>query len=275
MKLSLPTTIGYGHRTALLEALNQMKKGEKPLIELDWAEVSGISPAGLGMLACLFDTAVEHHCRLTHEGQNKAMKNIPVVQNLNEANRFRILPKPMIHNQILKDSILEGQETTLNLSFIEKFIDKFQNDLSDDLAFSCRLIVNELMQNSIDHSGAERYYLCGGIHKKDTNAEVELGILDMGVSIQAKLRQKYEAPNDEEYLDLAFKEGTSTRRARPGGLGLFHTLEHLRNHEGTLIVMSGGAQIIRYFKSKTVRRRKLKFPLHGTWCLARFPIQGH
>jgi len=95
------------------------------------------------------------------------------------------------------------------------------------------------------------------------------------VTLPAKLEQKYSSPSDEAYLDLALKEGITTRRSRPGGLGLFHTFEYLKDFSGTLTLISRRAQLIRYFKSKRVVRQSLKHILHGTWAMARIPMDTH
>src|SRR5262249_44289587 len=162
------------------------------------------------------------------------LKKTPVVINLLESHGHKKLPSPQIHNTDLDNVLVAGQEGSLNLTFVQTFEEKFGAILSEDLAFSCRLILNELMQNSIDHSGSDRYYLYAGLWKKSGKTEMHLGVLDMGVTIPAKLKQKYEAENDSAFLELALQEGVTTRRIRPGGLGLFYTFEHLKNHEGTL-----------------------------------------
>lgn len=276
MKVLLPKHIGYGRLDALLAIFAHIranratvKKGQ--LLQLDWQRVERVSPAGYAILACLFDTAFEHQYILVNKGMSKQLKTIPVIQNLGGLKDFKRFPKPSLHNQQLEESILCGNESLLNLSFIEDFERRFGSYLSEDLAFSCRLILNELMQNSVDHSSAERYYLYAGVWRTNGAKEVHIGVLDMGVTIPAKLQQKYISKDDSDYLELALREGITTRRARPGGLGLFHTFEHLKNHEGTLTLISREAQLIRYFKSKKIRRQVLKNSLSGTWCLARFP----
>lgn len=48
---------------------------------------------------------------------------------------------------------------------------------------------------------------------------------------------------------------------------------NLKKHQGQLTIISRNAQLRRYFNQRTVRRGSLKFPLPGTWCFARFPLE--
>lgn len=226
------------------------------------------------MLACLHDSAIEHGCPIESRFVKKTLKQCPSVLRLTQLQPKQPLPKPEAYDQETSNSLLIGRGNALDLNFIERFETKFAPLLNEELAFSCRLILNELMQNSVDHSNAERYLIYGGSWPSPGPKEIHIGVLDMGVSIPAKLEQKYDLEDDVQYLEFAMKEGTSTRRQRPGGLGLFLAFEHLKSHAGTLTILSRNAEIIRYFKNKRIVRKSLKYPLHGTWCLARFPAKS-
>ncbi|MEK6704547.1 MAG: hypothetical protein AABZ06_02045 [Bdellovibrionota bacterium] len=112
----------------------------------------------------------------------------------------------------------------------------------------------------------------GGLWEKKHRREIHVGMLDMGITIPTKLKPKYDAKSDTDYIELALREGTTTRRERPGGLGLFHTFDHLKQHGGTLTIISGNGQVIRYFKNKKIIRQHNKRRLNGTWCMVRFPL---
>ncbi len=273
MNIALPNNLGYGRLDTLLKVFFEVKKSKKKNpICLNWTNVQKISPAGYGIIACLFDYAVERGVKIDNVFLKKDLKTIPVIKNISEISQYKRLPKPIIHNFESKELILQGQENALNTAFIQRFEEKYESLLGEDLTYSCQLILNELMQNSLDHSASERYYIYGGIWQTVKKKEIHIGVLDMGVTIPAKLEQKYIEPSDQDYLDLAVREGSTTRRSRPGGLGLFHTFEHLKNCEGTLTIVSRNAQLVRYFKNKAVRRRKLYLSLNLTWCLARFLV---
>lgn len=125
------------------------------------------------------------------------------------------------------------------MQFVDKMKTRFIGQLNGDLEFSASLILNELMVNSVDHSTAERYFLYAGTW----NNEFHIGALDMGITIPAKLERKYKASDDVHYLDMALKEGVSTRRQRLGGFGLFYAFEHLKTSRGKLTILSREAQI--------------------------------
>ena len=86
MRINLPNNIGYGRLEFLLKILSEIKKSEeKQVIELDWSQVTHISPAGYALLACLFDAATEHQCKIVSRFIKKTIKQIPVINNLNRA----------------------------------------------------------------------------------------------------------------------------------------------------------------------------------------------
>lgn len=165
--------------------------------------------------------------------------------------------------------ILRGNREHLNIQFLEHVQEVFSGRISKDLFFACKLVTNELMQNSVDHSTSERYYLYAGVWKNEFHA----GVLDMGATIPAKLEQKYACSNDVEYLEVALKYGTGTRRQRPGGFGLYYFSDFLKENNGKLTILSRRAQVRRYFKTRRSQKNLLKYPLAGTWCFARFPLE--
>jgi hypothetical protein len=97
----------------------------------------------------------------------------------------------------------------------------------------------------------------------------------MGITLPSKMEQKFNAENDIEFLELSLKEGITTRRLRIGGLGLFHTLEMIKEMGGKFVFISRDGQIRRYFSQRKVNRMKLKSRLHGTWVMFTFKIKGH
>ena len=91
----------------------------------------------------------------------------------------------------------------------------------------------------------------------------------MGVSIPAKMEQKYEAKNDVEFLQKSLKLHVGTRRTRTGGLGLHHMFEIIKKQKGRLVIISRDAQMRIYFQRGQTKTNQLKHKLYGTWCMAR------
>ena len=266
----LPQTIGDGRIDIFLKLLRLSQGASKENeICLDWRRTLHITPAGEAVLAVLFDTFLEQKTKIKNINILKKLSRLPVVKNLLKVGQFKELPNPGIHDFETTERILKGATNSIELSFTESLREKFFDTLSEELLFACTLTINELMQNSVDHSTAERYYLYAGLWK----GEFHIGLLDMGITIPAKLTQKYACEDDLAFLELALQKGSSTRRIRTGGFGLYYFFEFLKESLGKLTIVSRNAQIRRYFKTRKSQKNLLKYPLHGTWCFARFPLE--
>ena len=269
--LKFPAVIGDGRIDIFLKLLSLAKtpSARKKTIRLDWSKSQEISPAGFAILSTLFDCLIEQKIEVKNINQSKKFRDIPVVQNFKNITSFAALPKPDIHNMETPTLVMRGADGKIEPLFSECLDNKFSGKLSDDLLYAGRLILNELMQNSVDHSTAERYYIYAGLWKK----EFHIGLLDMGITIPAKLEQKYRCTDDLGYLELSLQKGSSTRRQRTGGFGLYYFFELIKENWGRLTLVSRHAQLRRYFKTRKSQKNILKYPLPGTWCFARFPLE--
>lgn len=265
-EILLPEVIGDGRLDSLLTAFFLLKNFPDKIYTFNWRRVKKILPAGHAILACLADAIAEQNIKVKHLFIKNKFKIYPEIQKL--LNLPSQLPKPSEYNFFDPSNILRGNEISIDIIFMQDTYSNFRKFFSEDLHFYANLVINELMQNCVDHASAERYYLYAGIDGDDFC----LGVLDMGVTIPAKLEQKYQCETDVEYLTLAFKTGISTRRQRTGGLGLNHTFEILKETQGRLSILSRDAQIRRYFRHKKILKNKLKHRLQGTWCFMRFKI---
>lgn len=266
INIKLPAVIDDGRIDWVTGLLNQAAR-PNVTVRLNWKSVREISPAGFAILCCIFDFFVEQKKYMTHVFIKEKFRKISVVKHLLDIKDYPSLPAPNIQNIDSAGLILKG-ETSVDIMIQERLAEKFSSILGDELLFDCLLILNELMQNSKDHSTAERFYLYAGVWKK----EFHIGSLDMGVTIPAKMEQKYTCNDDLEYLELAMKEGTTTRRQRTGGVGLSYFFQYLKRNTGKLTIVSRKAQIRRYFRTRKSQKNILKHPLRGTWCFARLPL---
>jgi len=270
MQVFLPKSIGYGRLDGLIDLFDQVRGERLKKLRFNWSRTESIAPAGFAILACLFDTVIEQKIKIENVFVKQNLKLLKPVQNLIEMENFSKLPDPSFHDFQTASILLNGNINKINSSFSGNMQSQFQSRLSEDTAYFSQLILNELIVNAVDHSTAERYYIYSGIFEKKN--EFHVGVLDMGVTIPAKLEQKYECSDDKSYLELALKSGTTTRRQRTGGMGLHLAFESLKKNAGTFILVSRTGEVIRYFKNKKVISKTLKKTLHGTWCLARFPL---
>ncbi|OFZ51339.1 MAG: hypothetical protein A2381_06230 [Bdellovibrionales bacterium RIFOXYB1_FULL_37_110] len=264
--ITLPKFIDDGRIDNILELLNLVRTKDSSFI-LDFTEVKEISAAGLVILNCISDSIIEHKRKV-------GVKNLSLSSSLNNhiKNLFNYQSNQMLSMTQMayedKNNIVWGAINSLDPSFPDRIDNKFQNILSEDQLWYVRLIINELMQNSLDHSTAERYFFYAGIKNND----FIFGVCDMGVSIPAKLEQKYICEDDKAYLLKSLELGVGTRRIRCGGLGLNHMFEILKQQKGRLVIVSRYAQIRKYFARRKTEANFLKKPLRGTWCMARIPI---
>jgi hypothetical protein len=146
-------------------------------------------------------------------------------------------------------------EDAIKPMFFERFIET-QKNISDERAFDLQLLFSELTQNAKDHSGSERY--CVFL------SPTEVGVFDLGVSIPAKLEQKFSFKSDVDAIEFSLKEGVTTRRLRSGGFGLYYTLDMLKKSGGQLYIASRHGQIRRYLKNKKIDRKTLDPRIPGT-----------
>lgn len=262
--MQFPTIIDDSRLDSYLLILKNLK--EKKKAEWIFSKNTQISPAGEAILCCLLDVAKESSLPIKFKIKEKSQTALFLKHLSSSVLSQKGLVSPSLYDHESKTSILIGRNNVLDLGFMEKLETKFT--LNEELRFDCRLILQELMQNTIDHSGAERYFMYAGLWGK----ELHFGVLDMGVSIPYKLQQKYDCANDIDFILLAMEEGSTTRRQRTGGLGLAHFYDVLKRNRGKLTIASSQAQIRFYFETRNSQKSFLKFRLPGTWCFARIPL---
>jgi hypothetical protein len=51
--------------------------------------------------------------------------------------------------------------------------------------------------------------------------------------------------------------------------------DSVKYHKGTLVLLSRGAQMRKYFGTRRSQINRLKVPLGGTWVFARLPMGGN
>jgi hypothetical protein len=262
--IPLPAVFSDQRIDTILELFNTVKHEKN--IMVDFTRTHAVSPAGYAILTCFYDTIIEQQTIIHVRKLKRKLRRLPIIEKI--VNRKNVLTDPDTLNFESENILVSCNGKTLNPLFTEKLIKKFAYAFNEDLRFDVQLIINELMQNTVDHSSAERYYMYGGIWYN----EFHVGVLDMGVTLPAKLEQKYVAENDIHYLELALKKGISTRRLREGGFGLYFFYNFLKKNNAKLTMVSRDAQIRLYFQTRKSQKSLLKYRLNGTWCFARFDL---
>jgi len=270
-RFHLPQVISDGRLDLILKIINQARffAAGRDRIILNWGKTEEITPAGHAILAVLLDLFCEQKNDVENEEIDPSLRLFPSVENLCGIDSVSAMRPPSAFALDLPDILVRAVSLGIDVLFCERMQEKFGSLLSDDQLYACRLIINELMQNSADHSGAERIYLYAGKYE----AEFHFGVLDMGVGIPTRLEQKYVEADDLQYLELAMRKGSTTRRKRVGGLGLNYFMEYLRDLSGKLTIISRDAQVRRYFNTRKSQKNLLKYSLPGTWCFARLELK--
>jgi len=265
---TLPSIIDDGRCDSYLELLDEVRVNSRDVI-LNFEKVAKITAPGWAILNCISDSVFEHR-------RDIETRNIFLKKDLKKHIEKILGPRK---KQIISmnemsfeddENLISGAVCAIAPSFVEKIDQKYFQLLSEEKKWYVRLMLNELMQNSVDHSTSERYFFYAGINDGD----FLFGVCDMGVSIPAKLEQKYAYENDQAYLLKSLELGIGTRRVRSGGLGLNHMFEILKKQKGRLVIISRNAQLRKYFARRKTQTSKLKHALRGTWCMAQIPIEG-
>lgn len=259
-KYQFPKTLSLGSSTKFLLLLDSLRVDSRE-VELREHEGQVVAPSGLAMLAFLKDASAESKIRLS-------MSRKLQVPSVIADSKITTFPDLQLYTYQNDSAFLIGR-STFDPFIGERLEQLFSTVLTEEELFAVQLLMNELMQNAQDHSGSERFFVYAGL-SEDT---FEFGCFDSGISIPAKLEQKYGLKDDVEAIEKALQKGTSTRRMRSGGLGLWHCFDHLKDMQGSLIILSRFGSLRRYFKNKKISRKILKVPLRGTWVGLSFKME--
>lgn len=229
--VTLPASIGIQYPKWFYTSLAYLHQGHD--LEFKRSKTSRFSPSGAALIEVIFAEA---------KALNRKVKGS--------------VPKPLTFPHYSKTYCLDWFTTSLKPLFLERFLALHANTLTEDDAFDFQLLYTELTQNARDHAGAEQFLVLLSPN--------EIGVFDLGVSIPAKLEQKYNFSSDLDSIEQATKRGITTRRLRPGGFGLYYTLAQLREREGTFFIASRQGQVRSYLRNRTVTRKKIDPPMRGT-----------
>ena len=132
-----------------------------------------------------------------------------------------------------------SNDTLIHEYLREEVFTAIGSKISEDFLKEVSYCIFEIVHNVRDHSGADRFYICGQHYPKP--GILRLAISDLGVGIPAKVKERHPHINlDVEAVDWAFVDGNSTKRKKEGGVGLFSIKDILHNR-GQLRLFSNQA----------------------------------
>lgn len=256
----LTKTISEGSTESILRIIDCILSGGKKL-RLDWSEVEEITPAGAALLMCLYDLASERGVKVDSVFIKQAIKQWPIVARL-----VKCREESLISAAELNFEFADGQyfclENELPANLKPMVLDPFEHaDLS--------LLVRELALNAIDHSSSERFYAYQAVYGE----EICLGVLDQGVGIAAKLKNYFNFADDLDYIEAALEKGSTSRRLRQGGEGLYRVSQMVKRLNGRMAILSGEGQLRRYYANRRIDRKSTKFRVPGTWVFITMPLK--
>jgi anti-sigma regulatory factor (Ser/Thr protein kinase) len=264
----LPSEVSDSRHDTLICILKEIHSGRG--IILDFSRVVKISPAGFAILQIIVDASCEHQTFLDFINISSSLSFCGKLKNILE------IKKNTAHFLRMEDlsvvtstSINIGKVGTIAPEFSQMVEDRFLKVLGEEKTWNINLVCNELMQNAVDHSSSERYFLYAGINGSD----FEFGVLDRGVTIPAKMATKYQQQEDFSYINEALKLGVGTRRTRVGGMGLYYMFENIKDMKGKLVIESRYGHLRRHFNARKVNSSRLKNPLWGSWCMGRISLE--
>ena len=264
----LPVELSDSRMDLILEIINTISKNPPKLV-ISFQKNITISPAGYAVFMCILDSATEHNVTLIFKNLDK--KN-HTHQKINQLNTQQSSTKGFLNiaemNYVTSTQINWAKISSIAPEMISKIEEKFLSPLGENRLWNIQLVLNELMQNAVDHSTSERYFIYAGI----SNNNFEFGVLDRGVSIPSKLEAKYSEDSDQAYLEKSLQNKIGTRRNRVGGLGLFYLFENIKEEKGKLVIISRHGQLRRHFGARKIISTKAKYPLRGCWCFAKIPL---
>lgn len=146
---------------------------------------------------------------------------------------------------------------------------QYQLTLSKGVRESLHLSLNELMTNTFDHSQTQMgCFVCAQAYKERGNVSICLTDFGRGILKSLSSSPKYGHLNNSiEAIELAIKEGVSSRINRAAGLGLTHIHRFLKVNEGQIHIISGDGWVSWNYgqgESKRIIKKKLDVEFDGT-----------
>lgn len=267
--LKLPASIGDIALLGSISKLHSILGKHSPSIDriiLDWQRTKTILPAGYAILATIADLYVKSKVLIENVNLSKHLLKINPIKKFINSSKSPEFPKPDLYNFFSKNMLLKVKDSSIDAMLKEDFEQCFMN-IDEDLFYDTMLILNELMQNSIDHSSSERYYYYIG----KAGNELHFGLLDNGISIPGRLQNDYDADKDIDFLLMSLKPDIGTRTIRRGGLVLDILKNVVKNNKGRIVLLSRRAQYRKYFSTRRSQKNTVNDPIKGTWWMLRFP----
>ena len=238
-----PTTIVYPEKPtvvwidSLVRATNRARSFRNSEIFLDLSRVGRISPIFLCLLAA---TISEGMLDRGNTFQMEYPKSRRAADILRKAKFFEENPEKIESRFLQARRLTRGRILSIH-DIVELIGENLR--ISEGVQKLMNILLSELFQNAVDHSGREACYACAGIWGK--SKQVHISVVDFGVGIPNKLKSMYQheiGEDDSRALRLVLEQARSTRLKQVGGRGYEFIQSVLGANKGRLCIYSGNAK---------------------------------
>lgn len=263
-RLQYPQLQTISFSNCLLTLCHRARTADEDTVIFDLTRTEFITPFGIILLSgaiseCL---AAGKHAKYSKPGKRETQKYLTGIGfneffKLSLSNGGHKIESPNVQlrrlgqiDYLLTDQILEVFESSLNMS--------------DGLKGSLKMALNELMMNVFDHSESPYgCYVCAQVYTQAK--KIRLCIADFGIGILQALRKNpaYVGLNDDYHaIEMAVKEGVTSRAGGYAGFGLTHINRFIKVNEGKMYILSGHGKALWDF-SRTKKSEKKKQTMHA------------
>ncbi|HFI0543144.1 TPA: ATP-binding protein [Streptococcus suis] len=217
------------------------KASKQDTILFDFARTSWIDAEMTVLLSMMFELALQTSDNVTANIETMPENVKTILQKNNFFPFYGLGPKML---DTFNTTITFFADTPSNDNNIHEYISEevfaaIGTKISDDFLKEVSYCIFEIVHNVRDHSGADRFYICGQHYPKQ--GILRLAISDLGIGLPAKVKQRNpHMTSDIEAVDWAFVDGNTTKRRKEGGVGLY-SIKDLLHQRGQLKLISNQA----------------------------------
>ncbi|MBL6990632.1 MAG: hypothetical protein ISR65_12680 [Bacteriovoracaceae bacterium] len=237
--IKFPKSPKLKYANSLIRSVNEVLSTKDRQVFFDLTATEELDALAISFLCGLINMTLENNPKVSIKYPlNKKIKS--VVKLLEKS----ITSDKLHETKIQSNSFQLRKVTSNNNLYIEQMLTLLQIELKfgESTRGSLRIVLTELLTNSIDHSGEKACYICLG--RWPNSPYLHLVCLDFGVGIPAKLRTRFpELDNDVTAFKNQHEQGLTTRRARDGGRGYRLIQDILMANKGRLNIISNSAKV--------------------------------
>jgi hypothetical protein len=241
------------------------KTSQDEEITFDLSRSQSLTPFGIIMLTATISEC-QNQGKLCHYVPPKNQRLRRTLKDSGFDRYFGLNGKNRKPDRISTDRVQLRRIKGLNPLIIEDITEMldYHLNISRGLKWVLHMSLSETMQNVVDHSGVDDYYVCATYFRR--RREIRLCIADLGRGIPSSLRNgetRIPFSNDYEAIRLATDIGISCR-SRRDGLGLNHIREFLAVNKGQMCIISENGKVFWKFDQGKILRQKMAQPFSGT-----------